>query len=491
MVAETSPRAPTGLLAIAALGIPAAVAAVTLDWRLAIPVGLTVPLLAWVVLSDTSPGPDRALPASDRGIRLFESERFLAWTWAALVLTPGLRVISQDSSRYGGQAASGNLTVDNILMLLASTAALLAVGFALQRGWPARPTNLLRVYLVFSGLALLSMFWSRLPLYTFGRGVQYVALAAFTALTAGWCLVDRSLFPRLLDKLLRPYLGVVVALGIWGMATHGFADRFQWPGTHPNACASFMAIGVLLVLINPRRARVLAPVPWPVPIVLLLPLIYQTGARGYTMTMVGALAVAGAVLAMRDGRWFGLFAGVGLVSAAVAMTFFYEDIVGFLHRGQSTDEVLSLNGRVEAWQYALQHPPGNQVWGVGLGANQGTIDASWNPFNAHSAWIDLLQTLGVIGVSLMATVVLATVALSLVRRFAFGVAFGAFVLVASLTSTTIAVPDAMPAVLSLAIVGAVSAPHREPTARPVLGPLPPIADDTAPHASDRLVGTGR
>ncbi len=449
-----------GLAALLAVGIVAATAAVQLDWRLAVPLGMTLPLALWVTMADASHPPSApALPVSPRGIRVFHSEAVLGWTWLALLVAPGVNVFSQTSRRYSGQAASGNLTIDNLVMLAASMVALVAVGFALQRGWPARPTILSRVFLLFTVLALASTVWSRLPLYSFGRGIQYVAIGGLTVLTASRCAADRGLFPRLIDRITRPYVAIVSALALWGVATHGFADRFQWPGTHPNGCASIMALAVLLVLVNPRRARVLAPVPWWLPVVLLVPLVTQTGARGNTMTMVGAVVVAAAILGMRDARWLGVVLGVGLMAAAAALSIFFEEIVSFVHRGQSTDAVLSLNGRVEAWQYALEHPVGSELWGVGLGANQGTSGASWNPYNSHSAWIDLLQTLGVLGVSLMATVVLAAIAISVLRRFAFGAMMGAFALVASTTSSTLAVPDRMPALLGLVVAGVAAAPY--------------------------------
>lgn len=472
MAATTMARPSLGVAGVVAVGALAATFAVAVDWRLAASVGATVPLLVAVLLAENDRPPHLAAGTSTSVRSLFQSDRWIAYTWVALVLVPTNRVFSQDAQRYEGQAASGNLSLDNLLMLAVSIAALLAIVFALQRGWPAAPGPLTWVYLAFSGWAWLSFAWSSVPLYTFGRGLQYVAVAAFAALTAARCQQDARFLDRILDLMLPLHVAAVVALGLWGIIDVGTGvDRFHWRGTHPNAVASVLAIAALFVLVNPRRARLLAPVPWPLPLVFFAWLIVETKARGYSATVLAAVMAGVIAMGTKDSRWWGLGVGGGLTIAGLSLWLWPEQILSFILRGQSAEEFTTLTGRVDAWKWALANPPGSEVVGVGLGANQGTIQVDWSPYNAHNAWIDVLQSLGVIGVALLATVVLGTLLLSLQRRVVVATMLATYVLAASVTSSTIAMPNTNAALLGLglaAVVGAARAPRAQsaPADRP-------------------------
>lgn len=444
---------PQTLLVSGSVGVVAGFLATGLDWRLALTTAGVLPLTLWIVLAERRSSPMLATRGpSPRGLWLFHTERWLAWTWLGLMILPGIRLFTQDAQQYTG-AGAGGVTLDNVLMLGASAAALLAVGAALQRGWPAAPNPLALAYLAFTGFALLSFLWSVAPAYTFARALQYVALAAFTALTCARCLGDPRLFQRLQDYITPRYVLVVALLGAWGLFEVGLGDgRFHWPGTHPNAVAAYLATAVLLVAVNPRRARVLAPVPWILPVLAFSALLVQTEARGYTATAVGAAVTAAAIAGARNARLLGVAVGAGLVVGSAAFLFYWTEIIEFIMRDQTMDQFLGLTGRVEAWRWIANNPIGSELWGVGLGANQGLVVSDGNMlYNAHNAWFDLLQSLGVLGIVLLAAVVMSTMFLAVLRRSPFGALFSTYVLAASITSATISMPTVNPALLGLAI----------------------------------------
>jgi O-antigen ligase len=108
-----------------------------------------------------------------------------------------------------------------------------------------------------------------------------------------------------------------------------------------------------------------------------------------------------------------LIAGVVFLIA----TSFGGPITDYLYRGQTQQQVYSLNGRLGLWTYGLQqlHWPGRFLFGYGLGGGR-VIFSSFSTWagGAHSAWLELLLSLGVVGGVAAATLV-TTLAVRLFR----------------------------------------------------------------------------
>ena len=76
-------------------------------------------------------------------------------------------------------------------------------------------------------------------------------------------------------------------------------------------------------------------------------------------------------------------------------------IAEYVYRGQSQQQVYGLNGRLGLWEFAIDqlHSVEHWLFGYGLGATRVFLASSvaWAG-NAHGAWVELLVSLGLVGV---------------------------------------------------------------------------------------------
>ena len=468
---------------VVAAGIAGA-AAFSLDWRLSVPIGLGLPLVAVIVLdplvmhpgSSSSWAPTPSTPTAITRARTgLHSHRSIGIIWALLFLGSEFKFFAGDRPTH--LASSGVLSGDNLVELMTYVPAALVVGSALRHGWPGRIPRIALGYGLYAAIALLSVTWSELTLLSAGMALQLCGLAAFTAYTATRAAAEPDFAERLLLPLFR-----YIVLGVVLMAASGVLQgwlalpRFTWPGQHPNGAAALMVVATLMLVLHPRRAAITWPVPWWAVLFGLLPLIYSTRSRATVGAALVALSVALVVVATRNSRIGAFGVGAGLVAVGSALGYASEKITQFIYRGQSTSEVVDLNGRMELWTYALQHPEGSEIWGIGVGAARSDWPFSWNPQHVHSAWIDSLLTLGVIGVAVLGAVVVALLVLVVLRRPVQAAWMATLVTVASITSVTISQPGYSLVILALALVvisAARSPGEPDTTAAPTVSGAPP------------------
>ena len=477
-----SPAIAAGVAGAAAVAV---LAAVVLDWRLAVPVALGLPIVGAVTLQEWA-SPNRLGPVvaddtvhrvrSLSRVSVLHRDATLAATWAGLVLTPGLRLF--EGQRYVGEASSGTGSIDILLELAATGLAALVVVSALRAGWSIRlprPTSLLAAFAL---LTVLSVIWSHLPVFSAARAFQFATLAAFTAYCADRAAADQGFFERILERTMRWVTFGVLALVVWAFLEGGeWRGRFTWRGSHPNNSASLMLFPALALVFHPRRREITRPLPWWLALGVLVYFTYETGARGYAAAGAVALFAGWLFTGLRDSRRWALGLGVGLIVAGTIWGFAADRVVDFIYRDNSSEEIVSLHGRRELWAWALDNPVGSEIWGIGVGANRGVINAPWKPQNAHNAWIDLLQTVGVVGITLMGALLASLLALAALRRSVHAAWMTAFVVVASVNSVTIANPGPITVVLGLAILALQE------------GRAPPSAPSSSPAATERA-GSG-
>jgi hypothetical protein len=145
---------------------------------------------------------------------------------------------------------------------------------------------------------------------------------------------------------------------------------------------------------------------------------------GNARTAFVGLAVAGLF-----GYWFISHGNSGLrriagataigVTVFVLVTSFGGPVSQYLGRGQSQQQIASLDGRLGLWSLAIQelHSPGRWLVGYGLGGTRVLFATSttWAA-DAHSAWLELLLSLGLVGIAAGVAVVVAA-AVRLFRGF--------------------------------------------------------------------------
>jgi len=226
--------------------------------------------------------------------------------------------------------------------------------------------------------------------------------------------------------------GVQVTLGVvqwitrsdtlWGVTTPSVGSRLRGSFVNPNHLALFLEIALLVAfawvwwavrrtLLEGGRAedRLLGVGPPAFAFLLLLGGLVLTGSRAALVSALAAMAVQGAVIGSRRGRkWLlagGLSIGLGGVVAIAAL-----GAEGTFSRlaASSVDE-LSGGYRVEAARATFDLFRRFPLAGSGLGTFQAafplvqppTIPGFWR--HAHSDWVELLATTGLIGTALLAT----------------------------------------------------------------------------------------
>lgn len=470
-----SPPRPAPLFLAGAVLV--ATASVVLDWRLLVPLALGLPLTVGALLTTDpdvpEPRPGGRPGRAPRPLRppgpgsLLHRPATLGAIWAALLYLTTLQLLA--GRRSVSAAAEGAVSADILLELLAVGAAGAVVASALRRGTMGLGPPVARLLILHATLAFLSASWSRLSLYSYVRATELVVIVLFTAYCASRASEDPAFLDDMLEQFLRAIAIVAVVLAFYGLSTGGMsADRFTWKGTHPNNAASILIVPLLAIAFHPQRARITRPVPWWLVCAGLLPLVHATGSRGTIAAAVAATVAMALIRSLHDSRAGALAVAAALIVGGLVSLMLYEEVVEFVMRGQSTDSVAGLNGRIEVWRHVLAEPLGSEVWGVGYGAARGVLPVSWGATNVHSAWIDTLQTLGVLGLGTLGATVLTTISLAVLRRSVVGIWLVTFVFVSSLTSITIAQPGYMFILLCVSIV-TVSA------TRPAAAPTEPDA----------------
>jgi hypothetical protein len=370
-------------------------------------------VLAAVLLSMRS-----LLPPVEMAGRRF---RWASVAWAWLLTLP---VGHFTSGRTSLSAVAGIPSIENVVNLTMSAAiATLAVWSLKRNRFVWRPSWLL---LALPALAVLSAAWSLAPTVTLGFAFELVAMALLGTLTAAIVRADPRLGQSLVRRTLRYALvglAVLCVIGLifrsdWAPAdVANGAPRFTWPGGHPLVAGAEAGLGILVIVFGGRRETRFSWLSCIVLLALFGVCLYLASAR----TALAGLAVSGLF-----GYWFaskgsGLAARIGGAAAIgaaifVLVTSFGGPITQYVYRGQSQQRVYALNGRVGVWTFALQqlHSPGRWLAGYGLGGTRVLLASSFTwAADTHSAWLETLLSLGLVGVVIAA----ALVAMLAVRLF--------------------------------------------------------------------------
>jgi O-antigen ligase len=178
--------------------------------------------------------------------------------------------------------------------------------------------------------------------------------------------------------------------------------RFMWPwAQHPVAASAILGLALLILLAGGPALTGFSR-----PAFLLRVALFGTGLiLGQTRGVLAALAL-GSLLAL----WLGgrrqilaRYLAVPLVIGAGIFGFLlaHASVIAYLSRGQSATTFTTLNGRVPLWHLALNSISGRWMTGFGYGAARVILfqRVDWAG-EAHSAWIELLISTGMVGLAL-------------------------------------------------------------------------------------------
>lgn len=179
-------------------------------------------------------------------------------------------------------------------------------------------------------------------------------------------------------------------------------NRFTWLYVHPVVAGQFLAIAVVVLVAYVLGHRVNRPGPrWPVGVYLGLLAVCLAGLVG-TNTRGAALgAMVGACAALWF-RWRGTrrveVTAVLTVATVALATLAWPAIREFFVRGESAEQLASLNSRTELWGYAFEAFFERPLYGYGLSATRGLFLDEMGLGGAHNAVVNLLVNNGVVGV---------------------------------------------------------------------------------------------
>jgi O-antigen ligase len=376
---------------------------------------LVVAVLTAVVLSPASRTPWTDLSG--------KSFRWVTFAWAFLLIEP---IGHFTAGRTRLAAVAGVPSVENVMELSIYGIIAASALWSLKRnGLRLRPSFLI---LAFPTLALFSAAWSVAVTVTLGFSFELLAAVLLASLTAAVISSDPRLGRDLVRQTLRLtvqgvallcVVGLIIRSG-WTPDTRSGALRFAWPGSYPLAAAAEIGIA-LLVLVFARRRDIGFSWPSRAALVALFGVcLYLSNAR---------TAFAGLAVAAPFGYWFvskgsGAFrrlAGAAAIAATlfVLVASFSGPITQYLYRGETQQQLSGLNGRVGLWTIGLQQLNSPGRWLVGYGLNGTRVlfsDSSTTPWagDAHSAWLELLISLGLLGV-VTAAALIASVGVRLLR----------------------------------------------------------------------------
>jgi hypothetical protein len=315
--------------------------------------------------------------------------------------------------------AAGSVSTENIVELAAyGLFTVLALGvLTISSGSLAmRRVSVSPIYFLFPSVALVSVIWSIVPLFTVVRALQlFCPLLVAGAMATVW-LSDSEAGETIWRRSLRILVDACVLVSLIGFARfHG--GRFVWPGAKPDFSSEIDGLALLLLLTEGRTLLRLRTTPWVCRAVVL------GAAMAFGQTRAALIAVAvGVVLHL----WISGRVRVSLrllvlpavvLGAASAYALAQAPITAYIQRGQNAATFTSLSQRTMLWQIAVNylHTPQDWILGFGYGSPRVLLFTlvDWAG-NAHSAYVEALLATGIVGLAAMC-IILVSVGMRLFR----------------------------------------------------------------------------
>jgi O-antigen ligase/polysaccharide polymerase Wzy-like membrane protein len=376
--------------------------------------------------------------------RFFSEYGWIPYAWIVLCLTPDLKFASRNPLDTSISSTAPETYVQLLAYLLVAGLIILS-----RRGATAEDRGRLRLgtLLIWPLIALLSTAWSVVPLFTFVRASQLLVPIGLAFLMTRIWLSSPERGAAIWRDTLRIFVRVVTVLALIGFAAGFWKQRFTWPGAHPIVASLYMGLALLLLIACGRSFLHFRASGYVFRISLLAVGLYL----GETRTVIAALLLALAVMFWWFGRtrpavrFLGLFYyGLALV---LLLVFALPGIVEYLARGETGQNLETLNGRIPLWEIAIDlvREAGRWFTGFGYGAARILLPThvEWAG-SAHSSWLELLLAIGIWG-PLFGVIDIFSVLRHIPSRRAVAdqalmMAMLAFLVVASIASETLVIP---------------------------------------------------
>ncbi|NAS25159.1 hypothetical protein GT755_26180 [Herbidospora sp. NEAU-GS84] len=346
--------------------------------------------------------------------------RRLRTQWWPTLLPLGMILASDYKFRSRDVSAAVGGGIDTTVLLEIGVYGLCALylyrRFGLRAPRRAAPAVLILAWL-FAAYCALSVLWTPFPPFAAVRASQLLVTAIVCHVIATRARRDD------LYRLAHVFVGLVVVSVAFGVAvplkrTPNTQDRFNWLYVHPVTAGMFLGVALLLCLAFllpnglPRRF------PWPVyagSAGVTAAALVATGTRG---AAVGILAgVAAFLLTARGTRGRVEVIMVGTPILVLLPLLFGDKLLEFATRGETVEQLESLNSRTDLWTFAYQAVLNRPVFGNGMSSARGLFLDALGLGGGHNIFVNVLVEGGLVGgvIFCLLIVVVLTVNLAYTR----------------------------------------------------------------------------
>lgn len=266
---------------------------------------------------------------------------------------------------------------------------------------------------LYVGLMVLSLTYTPYPLYAIVRAGQMSVLLALVLVAA------RVATRADMHRFSHAFLSLIVLSVLYGVAAPSppvnslQVGRFTWLAIHPTLSGVLTGLGALLAvgyLVSGREAR---PGPiWP-RWCYVVALVICGGANLASQTrgaVAGtALGIVVVLVSMRGGR---ALVEMQVVLAVVILFFglaFGNQIVAYFERGESSQQLASLNTRTNLWETAANAAEKKPMFGYGVTSSRGIFFDETGLGGGHNAVVNVVVELGFVGLIIWALLLITLV----------------------------------------------------------------------------------
>jgi exopolysaccharide production protein ExoQ len=279
------------------------------------------------------------------------------------------------------------------------------------------PIELILLY----GFIFITIAWSDYKLSSFKRYILLIGLLLIAILSSKLSMLDKS-FAKLVDKPLAFFmlLGLVVAVA-WPRLAFDADGAFRAFTSHKNTWGQFMLLCSIVFfnnVLNRNNRLIYLPL-----LTISLGMLYMSKSATSLLAFISAAFCVLLIQGFSSKNIASKLIMLAIVLAASVSTLVYSvtqgdlpfaSLIDFIYK--ATDKNTTLTGRTFLWQLMgaeiARHPwlgTGFGGFWVGLDGSAGTLSRrlDWGPpTQAHSGYIDVVNEVGFIGMTILAMVLI-------------------------------------------------------------------------------------
>ncbi|HEY1740815.1 MAG TPA: O-antigen ligase family protein, partial [Acidimicrobiia bacterium] len=345
-----------------------------------------------------------AVIATDEPPRIVRgmSAWFERW-WVPCLVLP--MIMSSDFKwrrRAAQQALAGGIDIEVIIevCIYAAVFVYLIYRYGKAPRW-ARTDNLMFLMWAWTSVTFVSAFYSLFPKLGIVRAVQFIIVATLAQTIANHATLKH------LHRFAHAYLIMLSAFCALGYVWHGalnktVAGRFHWMYLHPVPAGVYVMCGTVIAAAYWRSSELRSVLNfWPrwvyaavcswIGLALLL-----TKTRG--SIIAAAVALTFVMLYHTSARHKVSTFVLSAISGVTVIVGAGGIILAYLERGNSAQQLATLNDRTNLWKIALGDYVKRPFFGYGLGAARGIFLEQIKLGGGHNAFINVLTDQGGLGI---------------------------------------------------------------------------------------------